>query len=298
LVAIAPDDKYNSARGDDGYLQVVGNSDELTNLHIVSVYDLQPETVYHYQVRSMALGGAWAKSKDFIFKTKPQELEISTYTVEKINGSTAIFRWLTTAETDAAVKYAPYRNGVLAVDSALTVKNKNFSTMHEVTVEGFESGTLYEVELSGRDSKNNTIAKKISSFSTGEDDLPPEIYQIQTESALSTGKELSTQTVISWLTNEPATGQVFYQSGAGTPNEEAWEKTPLDTNYSKKHIIVITKFEPGAIYQFKIQSADSNNNIASSKSFTILMPRQKESVFQVIMKNFEEIFGWTRGLSR
>jgi hypothetical protein len=60
----------------------------------------------------------------------------------------------------------------------------------------------------------------------------------------------------------------------------------------------LAEFEAGQIYQFKIQSADSNNNLSISKVYTILAPKQKESVFQVIMKNFEDVFGWTQNLNR
>jgi hypothetical protein len=215
-----------------------------------------------------------------------------------MNAQTATFRWLTNNETDAVVKYIPFRNGILEVDSSRIVSNKNFSTLHEVTVDNFESGIIYEIELSGKDIKGQIISKKIPSFSTGEDNFPPTIYQIQTESALSTGKDSNVQTIISWLTDEPATGQVFYQEGVGAIKDDTWQTTQVDNNYSKKHIAVLTKFEPGKIYQFRLQSADSNNNLAISKVYTILAPKQKESVFQVIIKNFEDVFGWTNKLSK
>ena len=84
--------------------------------------------------------------------------------------------------------------------------------------------------------------------------------------------------------------------GAGAIDEKAWEETALDTNYTRKHLAVITKFEAGSIYQFKIRSVDSSGNIAESAPFTILAPQQQQSVFEVIMKNFEDIFGWTNRL--
>jgi hypothetical protein len=294
LVAVASESKFDKEKGSEGYIQTVGNPNESVTLHTVTISDLEPETIYHYQVRSMTSIGALGESSDFTFRTKTKELEIGNYTVENINAGTATFRWVTNNETDATVKYTPYRNGELEVDAAQTVKDKNFSTLHEVTVDNFESGIVYEVELSGKDLKGKTIAKKISSFATGDDNFPPTIYQIQTESALSVGKESNVQTIISWLTDEPATSQVFYQKGVGLTDDAKWENTQIDSTYTKKHIVVLTKFEAGQIYQFKIQSADSNNNVGVSKVYTILAPKQKESVFQVIMKNFEDVFGWTQ----
>ena len=74
------------------------------------------------------------------------------------------------------------------------------------------------------------------------------------------------------------------------------DKTGLDTNMTKKHASVITKFEPGQIYTFKVESIDNSNNVFLSKTYTILTPKQKETVFQVIVKNLEGIFGWVRNV--
>jgi len=293
LIAIAPEGQYDASKGDDAYLQVVGQSEEQTNIHIVTIYDLEPDTTYHYQVRSVSVGGSLGKSQDFTFRTKTKELEISSYNVTNINNTSASFSWVTTAETNSQVKFTPYRDNVLLIDSSKTISDKNFTTIHELTVSEFESGVIYQVELMSTDAKDKTISKTISDFQTGKDNFPPIIEQVQTENALSVGKQAGVQTVISWVTNEPSTGQVYYQKGAGVPNEDEWQKTPLDNSLNRKHIVVITKFEPGAVYQFKILSADSTNNLSSSKVYTILTPREKETVFQIIIKNFEDVFGWT-----
>jgi len=282
----------------DSYGDETGIYDDSTTDHTVLLKNLSSSTLYHYRAASIDENGNLGTSDDGTFKTGLENLEISNYTIEKINGSTGIFKWLTNSDTDAEVKVTPFRNGVLAVDSSTTVKDKNFSTMHQIPVDIFESGIIYEVEMSGKDINGQIVSKKISSFSTGDDNFPPTISQVQTESALSVGKESNVQTIISWLTDEPATAQVFFQKGAGAVDENAWEKSQLDTNYSKKHIVVVTKFEPGQIYQFKLQSGDSNNNMATSRVYTIMAPKQKESVFQVIMKNFEDVFGWTQGAGK
>ena len=122
--------------------------------------------------------------------------------------------------------------------------------------------------------------------------MPPIIYQVQTASALSPGRDAKVQTIISWKTNEPSTTRVYYQKGIAELGQELSEITKLDINYTKKHVVVITKFNPGVAYSFKVESIDSGGNISLSKIYTILTPRQKESVFQVIMKNMEDVFGW------
>ncbi|MDD5527954.1 MAG: fibronectin type III domain-containing protein [Patescibacteria group bacterium] len=74
LVAIADAAKFTQSGGANVYSQVVGNSTEAVTTHTVTISDLQPETVYHYQVRSMTGIGALSKSGDFTFITKPKEL--------------------------------------------------------------------------------------------------------------------------------------------------------------------------------------------------------------------------------
>ncbi|KKR20097.1 MAG: hypothetical protein UT48_C0022G0014, partial [Parcubacteria group bacterium GW2011_GWE2_39_37] len=66
----------------------------------------------------------------------------------------------------------------------------------------------------------------------------------------------------------------------------------------KKHVAVITKFEPGTVYSFRVYANDSAGNTTISKTFTVLTPKQKESVFQLILKNFESTFGWVGNLNQ
>ena len=168
---------------------------------------------------------------------------------------------------------------------------KAFTTLHDLTIDDFEGGVVYEIELSGKDLKGNLVTKTLPTFSTSQDDLPPEISSVQTDSAISPGKDVKIQTIITWQTNEPAIGRVMYEKGISN-NETLAESTAMESNYTKKHVVVITKFDPGAVYTFKIEAKDSAGNVNLSKTFTILTPRQKETVFQLILKNFESTFGW------
>ncbi|NTW22753.1 hypothetical protein HGA34_04430, partial [Candidatus Falkowbacteria bacterium] len=105
-------------------------------------------------------------------------------------------------------------------------------------------------------------------------------------------KQLKVQTIVSWQTNEPTIGQVQYIKGVVTDDKEFPDKTPAETTYSRKHVAVVTKFDSGQVYTFRITATDSSGNTVTSKIYTILTPKQKESVFQLILKNFEDIFGW------
>jgi hypothetical protein len=176
----------------------------------------------------------------------------------------------------------------------MTEYDKAETTVHEVSVEDFEPGVVYEVELISRGAGNEATYRSLGAFSTADDDLPPIINQIQNVSAISPGKEAKIQTIISWNTNELSTGRVYYQKGVIKTENRLAVMTPLDDNYTKRHLVVITKFEPGTVYSFQTESIDSGGNVSLSKVYTILTPREEESVFQVIVKNMEGVFGWIK----
>jgi len=292
LVAYAPEGVFIGAAGDNGYLQVVGDANNLKTTHEVRIAGLKPNTTYHYQLRSKAQLGPEAKSRDFTFKTREEGLEILTYDSEVKDPTTAVFRWSTNLESDTKLTYTPYRSGKLSIEEAKTVENKITTTMHELTAKDLESGIIYQISLQSKDQKNRLAEEVIEQFTTSKDDLPPTINSVQTESALSQGKQLKVQTIISWQTNEPTIGYAEYVKGVVTTDQAFADKTPEEVTYGRKHVAVVTKFESGQVYTYRIVVSDSSGNKTISKLYTILTPKQKESVFQLILKNFEDIFGW------
>jgi len=293
LVAYSPEDNFKASSAGDSFSQVIGDAEAKTTNHVVDINELKPDTTYIYQVRSKPPIGPSAQSSNFTFHTQKEALEISSYVVQNVSNEKAIFKWMTNIDTDAMLKYIPYRNNVLAVDQAKAKTDKTFSLIHEITLDDLEAGTIYQVELSGKDKKNDKISKVIPTFITSNDDLPPIIYQVQSSSAINQGKTDTIQTVISWMTNEPSTSKVYYIKGLGKESDLFSSSSQLDLNYTKKHITIITKLEPGSIYRFMVESTDSTNNTTLSKVYTILTPRKQETVFDVIKKNFVDVFGWT-----
>jgi hypothetical protein len=293
VVAMTPSDKYNS-KASEPYAQIVGNSDVYEKNHEVKLIGLTPNTLYHIQLRSKAKLGPTAKSKDFTFKTNLEVLQITSYFTQVVDQQTVIFKWVTNKNANSAVKIAPYLNNILAVDQSKTFKDDVSSVIHEIKVTEFAGGTTYEVELSSADDKGNTASKVLSNFSTGKDDLAPEISRIKVDSTIFLDKKDKTQTVISWGTNEPATSKIYYQEGVHGGDSKLSESTGLNENYNKDHIIVVTKFKPGTVYTFRIESADSSGNLTLSLPHTFMTAKQKESIIQVIMRILENTFGWMK----
>ena len=290
LVSYAPENYYLK---NDKYSQTVGDPMEyVSGAHQITISGLEPETIYHYQISSQKQVGSTAQSRDFVFRTIAELAEVESYTAEVLSNEEVSFKWTTTVPTDSRVRYMPYRNGEINIDEARTQKNDIYTTIHEITVSDMEAGVLYQIELSGATTEDNVVTQTIPSFATSNDNLAPIIKQVKTDAALSVGKDTKVQAIISWYTNEPATSRVYYEEGAGRSDEELSQSTPFDDNYARQHVVVITQFDPGSIYRFQVESIDNEGNVSRSRTYTILTPKQKESVFQVIMRNVEETFGW------
>jgi len=295
LVAIAPEDSYN-AGADEPYIQIVGDSENLTHEHEVRIYNLNPNTVYHYQIRSKGNIGPTTESRDFTFRTGLEEFEITSYFPEVINGESAVFKWVTSEEGSSAVRYIPYRGGVLAIDEAKTLSDDTLSVIHEITVRDFEAGVLYDVEISSRDRDGNLALETITGFSTSEDDLPPVIQYIKANSTIFFDESNKIQTIISWTTNEPSTSRVYYQEGVQGSEVELSESTNLSVNYTREHVMVISDFKPGTVYSFRVESIDSGGNESLSKVNTFMTAKKQESIIQIILDILANIFGWIKKL--
>ena len=290
-VAFAPESGYRAGAAEP-YNQIVGNADERVQDHKVSIINLQPDTLYHYQLRSKATVGPQAASRDFTFRTKKEDLEIVSYTVKVLTPESAQFRWITSSETDSSLRIMPYRGNQLAVDEAKTIASDLMSLIHETLVNNLEGGTVYYVELSGKDTNGRVVSKIIDTFTTSKDNLPPVIGQVRTDSVIIPGKEDRIQVIITWQTNEPSTSLVYFQRGIAPIDKDPTEKTQLDQNYTKRHVIVIPRLEPGQVYSFKVESADSGGSASKSQLYSILAPKKKETIFDIILRILTETFGW------
>ncbi|MBP9732267.1 MAG: fibronectin type III domain-containing protein [Candidatus Magasanikbacteria bacterium] len=296
LVKFAPEDVFETLGQE--YDQTVGDAATMVLNHRVEIKNLQPNTLYHYRVISRTIAGAETVSADFTFRTAAEVTEINTYKFDVISANEARIMWVTSAPTDSSVAFTPYRGGVPDLDSKQFVKDASFVTQHSLTLSELEAGVVYDIELSGVDYGGNTVRELIQGFSTTDTDLAPIISQIQTDSAIIPGSTEKIQTIISWNTNELSTSRVYYRKGFATNETPFTEMTTLDLGYVKKHIVVVSNFESGQVYQFAVESTDSSGNTALSNTITILTPRKEESVFQVIMSNFEDLFSWVGRVRR
>jgi hypothetical protein len=225
-----------------------------------------------------------------------EEIKITSFFTTIVDDQTAIFKWVTNKEADSGIKYAPYHGNVLAVDESKTLKDNTQAVIHELKIENLVGGTFYDVEIVSMDMVGNVASESLARFSTREDDLPPILSNIKTDSTVFLDRSNKTQTIISWLSNEPSTSRVYYQEGVHGGTEDLNESTDLNTNYTKEHVMVVTKFKPGIVYSFRIESIDSGGNVVISSPHTFMTAKKKESIIQIIMNILENTFGWMKKL--
>ncbi|MDO8335778.1 MAG: fibronectin type III domain-containing protein [Candidatus Saccharibacteria bacterium] len=294
-VAIAPEDQYRAGAAEP-YQQIVGNTENYVNEHEVTIYNLKPDTLYHYQLRSKSRFGPMISSRDFTFRTSLERLEITSFFVSIVDDQTAVFKWVTNKSADSAVRFSPYHGNVVAVDEQKIVKDNTQSVIHEIRVEDFQGGVFYQVELVSMDEEGNIASETLPKFSTSEEDLPPVISHIKTDSTVFVDRADKIQTIISWLTNEPSSSRVYYQEGVQAGETLLKESTALNNSFTKEHVVVISNFDPGKVYTFRVESIDSGGNTSMSKANTFMTAKKKESIITIILNILANTFSWVTKL--
>ena len=373
IVAYAGDGDYKPS-ADEPYQSTAGNPDEQVTEHKITLSNLAPGMIYHFQVRSKGLIGGLGKSADFNFKTG-EEAAISGIEIKDITKDSATIFWRTnlpattlleygrsvdygSTQTDASMNtshtailrnlqpgtmyhfraggidkngnsfFSPDLNFVTeALPSLLNVKidsvkeremtvtwftdvvsdstieytngitkkteavsDKQLVKNHTMTVTGLDENVPYTLKVISRDEKGNEVKSSEYNLQTAKDVQPPAIINIQTQSAVSSRDKV--QTIVSWRTAEPATSRVVYQEGAMI-NPAMEKSSPLNSDFKTSHVVVFTNFKPGTVYRLRIESVDESGNISSSKDLTILTPQKQETVIDLIVKNFQDVFKWT-----
>ena len=293
IIALVPQDEYNP-NAKEPYSMQVGQPQEEVTTHTVTVPNLEPATTYHFQIRSQAKVGPEGKSRDFVFETKPELPQILDYSFKRITENSITVAWKTNTLSNSQVRYTPFVDGDLVNSEAKSQGKPEFVRDHEVTVVNLPSNTNFLIEIASADVTDATASKVIGTIRTTVDEKAPTITKARSESTIFPGKTERTQTLIYWETDEPSTSQIFWKEGVGKGDLADFSK--LDKEYTTSHVMVLTNFKPGAVYRFQVESADPSNNKGRSTDFTILTPKKGETVIDLIITNFQDIFGFLKQL--
>ncbi len=289
LVSFADTKSYGSG----SYAMTSGDPQGQTTAHAVTLVGLQPGTLYHFRVKSATPLGTESASQDFTFQTSATHASVENYSAKVVSPTSAVFSWQTNVETASSVQAIPERQGAPQPADAETVTDAALTTLHSLTLSTLEPGTTYSVDLGGATIDGKDVSLTIPSFSTSTQNVGPLIANVKTDVAISPGEQSTIQMIVTWDTDKSSTSRVRYQEGVATdPTQPLSQTTELETNVDRKHTVVLVNLHPGSVYSFQVESTDFDGHTSLSRIFTILTPTQQAGVFQVIMNEFQNAFGW------
>jgi len=251
--------------------------------HELTITDLKPGEEYHLRVKGEDENGELFASSDITFQPKAPP-KLSDFKVDSITEHGAIVTFATNVPTDALVTFVNTEN---AEDSGVQ-GNPVIDNNHSVKLKDLTSGVTFSVKIKVKDVDGNETEETFTNFTTTKDEQAPKIDRVKTDTALTQNDKV--QAIISWTTDEMATGKILYKEGKA--GEERTFKVNDQPSFS--HVGVITSFKPGVVYYFKVKSADIVENEGTSTDFAVLTPKKRQNIIQIIIGNFTEIFGWAK----
>lgn len=289
-----------SEKTPDTYTNSVEDSKNYVTDHKITLKGLSPLTDYHYRLMSESEAGARAYSSDFIFTTKPETPIVSSARAEKFSDTSILVTWKTNIPTNSAVIYTPIVAGKPDVKKSKSEGKPDFDKEHSITIFMLEPSTTYNLEISSADHFGNVALKKLEPMSIAKDQTPPVISQIRSESSVLSNSSNKVRSIFYWETDEPSTTKVIFNKGPIVPGseemieEEFSDESASNEDLTMKHIAVVASWEPGQLYRFKVVSVDAFGNKSVSKIFTVMTPRPKATVVDMIIDNFSDTFNWTK----
>ncbi|EKE15915.1 MAG: PKD protein [uncultured bacterium] len=262
-------------------------SSSKTKAHAVKISGLDSGTKYYFRIKGKDSSSNLYTSSEYNFVT-PAPPQIADFKVDSITEHKIKVAFKTNIDTDAFLTLSKKDANEGDENAKVTSGDPKMGIEHSLEADNLESGTTYTLEVQVRDNKGNATIEKIDDYTTAKDENPPKVDQIRTDSALTQNDKV--QAIISWKTDEPATTEVIYKEGRSGQEKEA----KFNDSLTSSHTAVITTFKPGTVYYFKVKSIDAAGNEGKSTDFALLTPRRKENIIQIIVNNFQDIFGWAQ----
>ena len=258
-------------------------SNTAAKTHEISLSGLKASTIYHFRVKGEDPDNNLYSSGDYTFEPKSPP-KISTSTVGSVTEHEAKISVATDIPTDILVTYTSTSDSSLSGSQG----KPEFVTKHDIDLKNLESGKTYSYVVKVTDEQGNQTTSDAKTFTTGKDENAPEISQVKTDNALAQNDKV--QAIISWITNEPSNTSFIYKEGMNGEEKEIM----VGDSYTQNHIVISTIFKPGTVYHFKVKSVDQSGNESISSDFALLTPKRKENIVQIIVTNFQDIFGWAK----
>jgi hypothetical protein len=181
---------------------------------------------------------------------------ISSLQAVSVGGNSEVITWITDQPSTSQVTYG----------ATTTPLDNNLVTFHSVTLTNLSANTTYNYSVSSTNSTNGTATSPNAAFTT-----TPYVGYVAFWGVNNSG------VTISWSTDVPATSYLAYgtTTALGTV-------TPVQTQLSNGHGVVLTGLNPGTTYYFRALSATASGSIGGSTIYTFTTTGQPASPAPVI----------------
>lgn len=272
-------------------------SGSYTTEHNIKLSDLTQGTSYYFKIVGTDEAGNTTESDKYVFNTLPLPT-ISNISVTDVTANSVTVEWTTNTETDSLVEYSSVANVELqgvAKGEKQSAGSKEPNKAHSVKVAPLLGNTAYTYDISVSDNHGNKAKSDLQSFKTAPDVVAPVIVKVKIDSqGLPADGAGKAQTIVTWETNELSTTQVKYGIGA---KESVDDKTSEENKaYTTSHYIILQGLTPSSTYHIQAISKDLAGNEANSDTLTVLTPKKKRSMMQVVVERLDSIFGWIKNI--
>ncbi len=257
-----------------------------TTDHEIRLIGLNPFVQYSFKVLSTDEFGITGESRVYDFQTKATAPEIRNLRVVKVEENAATLAWDTNVPTKALIDFQDQTTG-----AQNSVGRPTLATTHQMRLADLTLGTRYVAFVNVENSGGDRVRSQPIQFITVRDVQPPIITNVTNDSTLFPGSESRIQTIVEWVTDEPASCIMTYEEGASGASEQFEIEKEL-VEYNTTHVEVIIDFAPATVYTFWLNCFDEASNQVQSEKFVLFTPIQEKNIIDLIIENFESTFGW------
>ncbi len=283
---------YYGPTTDFGGVREIGTS-KIETSYSIALDNLTDGTKYYFRINTFDEEGQEYQGTILDFETlpRPRVFDVRVQQVSKTAEATLLVTWSSNTAVSSIVTFYPENRPELmqdAIDLDL-VKGD-----HKMVLRGLFPDTAYLLTVRGRDIIGNEAVSSTIRVITSEDTRPPLIAGLNVEGSNVTlndggGQSTTSQLIITWQTDEPATSQVEYGEGSGSSYAQL---TQEDTNLSQNHVVIISGLTPSKVYHFRAISKDAAGNESRSVDTVTITPKATNNAFYLVVTTLREVFGF------
>ncbi|KKP86849.1 MAG: hypothetical protein UR87_C0010G0011 [candidate division CPR3 bacterium GW2011_GWE2_35_7] len=238
-------------------------------------------SIYHFKIIADTEFGTIITSDDYSFNTLPYP-EITNITFQPIADqfNSVQVNWRTNIPTDS---FIIYDGGGLKKE----VAKSDLETIHSMTINDLFSNTEYSFIIKGRDRYGVIVTSTVQRWTSQIDTRPPVMSDLIVEiSTTGVASNARSQIIVSWKTDEPSTSQIRYSIGS---KEDLVNESPLDTETTTSHVVVLSNLPIEKIYKIQPLSTDLTGNISYGERTVAIASEPEYSMLDIIIDLFEKI---------